>query len=133
MQPANDIERNSSLSPATTVDAPVVQVLDPGHRYELGGGQELQFLKKEWRPLNGYRLVQGMVLDPPDARFLSETHGTTNEELLVILIDRTEYLDGLFPCEENKSALEHMRAALEAFNARTSKRIARGVEGKLEA
>lgn len=59
-------------------------------------------------------------------------NGVTNEDLLVVLIHRTGILDGKFPCEENKVAIEHMQKALDAFNARTTNRIARNVEGKYE-
>ena len=56
-------------------------------------------------------------------------NGPTNEALLHILINRTEFLDSQFPCEENKKALEHLKAALEAFESRTKNRQDRGVEG----
>lgn len=57
-------------------------------------------------------------------------NGVTNEALLSILIHRTEYLNKLYACPENEQALAGMRVALEAFEARTRDRIARGVEGK---
>jgi hypothetical protein len=37
--------------------------------------------------------------------------------------------DGQFACEENKAALQHLRAALGALEARTFRRQAQGVEG----
>lgn len=60
-------------------------------------------------------------------------NGFTNEAVLTILIHRTQVLDNQFPCDENKAALRHMQAALDAFNARTANREARGVEGTLQA
>lgn len=56
-------------------------------------------------------------------------NGLTNEVLLEILIDRTEYLDNLFPCKENKNAIKSMKKALSEFNKRTKDRKDRGVEG----
>lgn len=50
-------------------------------------------------------------------------NGHTNETILSILIHRMEYLDSLFPCDENKEGLEHLRAAKLAFEAR-AKRLA---------
>lgn len=87
-----------------------MQVLDPGHVYQLDSDQTLEFIKRT----NG-ELVHG---------------GTTNEELLRVLINRTEYLDAKFPCEENKNALQDMVDALYWFTQRTIKRVEQGVETK---
>ncbi len=56
-------------------------------------------------------------------------NGLTNETLLAITIHRTKYLDSLFPCNENKEAIEYMQKALDLFEQRTKDRIARQVEG----
>lgn len=61
---------------------------------------------------------------------LNGVNGLTNEALLAITINRTQYLDGLFPCKENKEAIEHMQKALDLFEQRTKDRIARQVEGQ---
>lgn len=58
-------------------------------------------------------------------------NGITNEALLTILIHRTEVLNAQYPCHENEVGIEFMRKALDAFEARTINRKARGVEGKL--
>lgn len=81
---------------------------DQGHMYEVSGGQPIQFIKRK----NGELVCEG----------------TTNEELLAVLIDRTKYLDSQFPCRENAQAIIKMEEALMWFNERTSKRIAQGVE-----
>lgn len=57
-------------------------------------------------------------------------NGLTNESLLAILIHRTKFLNGQFPCEENRVAIEHMEKALQSFEDRTKNRIQRNVEGK---
>lgn len=56
-------------------------------------------------------------------------NGWTNEAVLAAVIDRTERLNAMFPCEENARAIESMKDALQAFNERTAARKARGVEG----
>lgn len=56
--------------------------------------------------------------------------GTTNEELLDILVDRLKYLNDKFPCKENAVAITHIETALLWLNKRTSDRLKRGVEGK---
>lgn len=57
-------------------------------------------------------------------------NGITNEALLAILIHRTKYIDNVFSCDENKRAIQHMEEALVNLEARTARRMVRGVEGK---
>ena len=57
-------------------------------------------------------------------------NGITTEAILSCLIDRTKILDGLFPCDENKRAIQHMEEALVNLEVRTARRIMRGVEGR---
>lgn len=52
------------------------------------------------------------------------TNGHTNETILSILIHRMEYLDSLFPCEENKEGLKHLKLAKEAFESRAKRLVA---------
>lgn len=56
-------------------------------------------------------------------------NGLTNEVVLAIMIDRTQELDKLFPCIENKVALVHLKAALEYFEMRSNARIMQKVDG----
>lgn len=58
-------------------------------------------------------------------------NGITNEDLLIILIHRTQTLNAQYPCAENEAAIEFMNKALDAFEARTANRKVRGVEGKM--
>lgn len=51
-------------------------------------------------------------------------NGIQNEQLLELLIMRTEQLDLRMPCVENAEAIECMKAALAAFNVRAEKRRA---------
>lgn len=55
--------------------------------------------------------------------------GVQNEHLLAILIHRTKILNERFPCEQNETALRHMKLAINAFQSRTADRTSRGVEG----
>lgn len=59
----------------------------------------------------------------------SGINGLTNEALLAILIHRTEVLDMQHASPYNTAAINHMRAAMDAFNTRTAEREARGVAG----
>lgn len=96
----------------------------PGHRYvlanfedQLKDGQTLQFIEKVPAAEGSTELVT--IFD-----------GTTNEEVLAMLIDRLNYLQGKFPCRENAIAITHIETALLWLNHRTANRKARGVEGK---
>ena len=89
--------------------------------YDKEGCQTLQFIEK--MPVNQ---------NPEKVNFGLETvnNGTTNEEVLAVLIDRLQFLNGKFPCRENSIALTKLDEALLWLNKRTADRKARGVEGK---
>lgn len=101
-----------------------MQVLTQGHRYTVpyfehpeAEGQTIQFIEKTPSGDGSPTLI-------------TVNDGTTNEELIKVLIDRLQYLDGKFPCEENKQALLKLKEALMWLNKRTEDRKARQVEGK---
>lgn len=102
-----------------------MKILTPGHLYELANfenptlpGQKIQFIQK--------------VSDPQGATPVLKTvaDGTTNEELIKVLIDRLNFLHVKFPCDENGAAIAHLSDALYALQSRTYDRQQRGVEGK---
>lgn len=94
-----------------------MRIIDPGHLYglaELDGGHdwhsELQFVKREGP------MYPGNVGSEP---------GTTTQEVLRALIDRTKYVNGQEPSRTNESVLGHLRAALWELEMRAADR--RGV------
>jgi len=87
----------------------MMNVVDPGRRYGLAPGNSLVFLQKE----------RGDIIQD----------GTTNEELLEVLIHRVTEAYRTLPCKESIRALHLLRQALEAFRTRTARRIAANVEG----
>ena len=105
-----------------------MKILVPGHRYELDNfekkdqpGQIIQFIQKE------------PAKEPTEATagiLVTVSDGTTNEELLKVLINRFEFLHSKLPSEETRIAIEHVRQALYAQHSRTYERLQRGVEGK---
>lgn len=107
----------------------MITIITPGHEYELIDFesynnpsspvtlQNLRFVNK--RPNSANNELLELVHD-----------GTTNEDLLKVLINRTQYLQSKFPCRENAIALTKMDEALMWFEKRTADRIARNVEGK---
>lgn len=106
-----------------------MKVLTPGHLYELawfeeptqelldneGPGQRIQFIEK--------RQV------PPHGNFETVNNGTTNEEVLAMMIDRMESLNAKLPNFYTSSAIGLLRMTLDLLNQRTAERKARNVEG----
>ena len=100
------------------------KILTPGHKYELANfeqpeqpGQVLQFIEK-------VPVAEG-------AKELRTVHdGTTNEEVLRVLIDRLNSLQAKFPCRENAIVITHLETGLLWLEKRTADRKARGVEGQ---
>ena len=93
------------------------------HKYELenfdgGTPQVIQFIQKEPVP-NGFT-----------GELRTVNNGTTNEEVLAVLIDRLRGLGNAIPCRENSIAITKLEEALMWLGKRTANRKARGVEGK---
>ena len=95
-----------------------------GHQYELSNfenkenpGQILQFIHKEPK-------------EEGSTELLTISDGTTNEEVLEVLINRMNFLQSKFPCRENAIAITKLDEALLWLNKRTSDRVKRNVEGK---
>jgi len=110
-----------------------MKVLREGHRYELENfekkdelqNQVIQFIEKEVSTLKNES-------DPTFSatQLVTVNDGTTNEEVIEVLIDRLNYLNGKFPCRENSLAITKLEEALMWLNKRTADRLKRGVEGK---
>ena len=106
-----------------------------GHTYELSNfenkdekGQTLQFIHKE------PKVTPIMVDDKFSVGHTTElqtlSDGTTNEEVLEVLIDRMGYLQSKFPCRENAIVITKLEESLMWLNKRTADRVKRNVEGK---
>jgi hypothetical protein len=101
-----------------------MKVLTEGHRYELvnfddpeSKGQIIQFIEKKPASEGSSELV--LVND-----------GTTNEELMRVLINRIQFLNAKFPSRENSISITKIEEALMWQEKRTRDRQSRGVEGK---
>ena len=55
--------------------------------------------------------------------------GTTNEEVLEVLINRLQVLSAKLPSRETSIAITKLEEALMWLNKRTNDRLKRGVEG----
>lgn len=102
-----------------------MQILTPGHKYvasnfeDKSNGQTIQFIEKQPVAIGSSEII-------------TVNDGTTNEEIIEILVDRLNFLNNKFPCRENSIAITHLETALLWLNKRTADRVKRGVEGKNE-
>ena len=101
-----------------------MEIITQGHTYELenmeGGVQQLQFIRKEALP------------DPqPDIsrKLQTLTNGTTNEEVLRVLIDRMYFLQKKMSSRENSIVITKLEECLMWLEKRTRDREVRQVEG----
>lgn len=88
-----------------------MRVLEPGHKYEcahlnVDSNETLTFIRR-----NSDAITHA-----------SEHPGTTTQEVLRALIDRTKFVDDVLPCEETALALDALREALFFFEARAFRR-----------
>lgn len=96
-----------------------MEALTPGHLYALdnfedaGVVQTVQFIHKE----------------KDETTLVTVKDGTTNEEVLAMLIDRMQFLQAKAPCRENAIVITKLEEALMWLNRRTAGRVFRGVEG----
>lgn len=104
-----------------------MKIITPGHRYELENfeakskpGQVLQFIEKQATPGG-------------DGALTTVNDGTTNEEVLAVLVDRLRALGAKLPCRQNSIAVTKLEEALMWLENRTTERKARGVEGMHKA
>lgn len=109
-----------------------MKVLTPGHKYIAANfenpenGQTIQFIEKGLNPDMSSSKEEAMKL-------VTINDGTTNEELIEVLLDRMNHLNKQFPCRENSVAITHLETALLWLNHRTANRLKRGVEGQHKA
>lgn len=101
-----------------------MKVITPGHRYELANfdnpdaqGQIIQFIEK-------------VPVEPDSAILETISDGTTNEDVLTVLIDRLMFLNGKVPSRDTSLAITNLEIARFWLEKRTSDRKARGVEGR---
>ena len=102
------------------------KALRPAHLYQL----------KNFENKEAFQIVQFIEKEPKmpgSTEMITVNDGTTNEAILEMLIDRCQALYDKFPSEETFNALSHLKSALDQFELRTIRRIARGVEGKAQA
>jgi hypothetical protein len=108
-----------------------MKVLREGHRYELENfenkgseGQIIQFIEKEEKVLSLDQKTNSI-----EKSLVTINDGTTNEEVLEVLINRLQVLSAKLPSTETSIAIHKLEEALMWLNKRTQDRLKRGVEG----
>lgn len=91
----------------------------PGYEYELDkldcpGKETVMFTRKEF---------------DDEGNCTTHVCGTTNEEVIDMLIDRLRFLNSKMHSEQNVLAIGNLKSAKAHLLARTNDRIQRGVEG----
>jgi len=102
-----------------------MKILRSGHKYELANfEQDLHELNQQLQFIEKIPVAEGST------ELKTVNDGTTNEEVLSVLIDRMQFLQSMFPCRENAIVITKLEECLMWLEKRTADRKARGVEGK---
>ena len=106
-----------------------MKVLTEGHKYEL---DHFESYGLDGLPVQTLQFIEKVPvqLDSNTTELRTVNDGTTNEEVLRVLIDRMNYLQGKSPCRENAIVITKLEESLMWLNKRTEDRKARNVEGK---
>jgi predicted metal-dependent hydrolase len=99
-----------------------MKVVDEGHRYLLENvPDDEKPVVRAPQTIDFMKRVDGKMVAP---------HGTTNEEVLKMMIDRMQYLQKKLPCRENAIVITKLEESLMWLESRTQTRVEQGVETK---
>lgn len=99
-----------------------MKTITEGHKYQLKNfeneneSQTIQFIEKQ--------KIEGTT------ELTTVNDGTTNEEVLEMLINRMQHLQSKFACRENAIVITKLEESLMWLEKRTNDRVKRNVEGK---
>lgn len=99
-----------------------------GHKYELAKFKDKGPYKEGDAII--IQFIEKVPISEGSTELRTVNDGTTNEEVLKMLIDRMQYLQNKFPCRENAIVITKLEESLMWLEKRTKDRVARGVEGK---
>lgn len=107
-----------------------MKVLTEGHKYSLQSFESAEFNNVDVYDQQTLRFIHKVPVSPGSTDLETIDNGTTNEEVLAMMIDRMKYLQAKFPCRENALVITKLEESLMWLNKRTEERKARNVEGK---
>jgi hypothetical protein len=102
-----------------------MNAIRPGHLYEL---EQFERDLPELRQL--IQFIEKEPVSPGSSELRTVRDGTTNEEVLRMLIDRISWLQARCACDENFQVLSCLNNALKLLEQRTADRLRRKVEGR---
>lgn len=105
-----------------------MKVIVEGHTYELAHYESYGL---DGCPVERLQFINKVKQE--DGALVTLADGTTNEEVLRVLIDRMNYLQKRMPCRENAIVITKLEESLMWLEKRTADRNARGVEGAEKA
>lgn len=100
-----------------------MKTLTKGYKYEL------DYFEVETKPKQILQFIEKVPESEGSTTFRTVNNGTTNEEVLAVLIDRISFLQRKHPCRENEIVITKLEESLFWLNKRTADRVARAVEG----
>lgn len=103
-----------------------MKVITPGHRYEL---EQSQTTGKPTSAPQVLQFIESRVDTTNPKALVRVNEGTTNEELIKVLIDRIDFLNTKMPHQQNEIAIEALENALAALEERTAERKRANIEG----
>lgn len=107
-----------------------MKVLTEGHKYSLQSFESTEVNNVAVYDQQTLRFIHKVPVSPGSTELETIDNGTTNEEVLSVLIDRMKYLQAKFPCRENAIVITKLEESLMWLEKRTAERKARNVEGK---
>lgn len=104
-----------------------MKVLTEGHKYEL---DHFENFGLPGVPVQTLQFIEKVPVSEGSTELKTVNDGTTNEEVLKVLINRMQYLNAKFPCRENAIVITKLEESLMWLEKRTADRVKRNVEGK---
>lgn len=104
-----------------------MKVLTEGHKYELDHFENFGLPDV---PVQTLQFIEKVPVSEGSTELKTVNDGTTNEEVLKVLINRMQYLNAKFPCRENAIVITKLEESLMWLEKRTADRVKRNVEGK---
>lgn len=102
-----------------------MKVITEGHKYELMCFDPPQ----SGNDIQNIQFIEKVSIDDKGT-LKTLNNGTTNEEVLEMLINRMKYLQNKFPCKENAIVITKLEESLMWLEQRTKNRLFQNVEGK---
>lgn len=94
-----------------------MKILTEGHKYEL---DHFENFGLEGVPVETLQFIEKVPISDGSTELITVNDGTTNEEVLKVLIDRMQYLQAKFPCKENAIVITKLEESLIWLNKRTA-------------